>query len=148
MNNLGPMVESKQNDARLAFAGPEDVKGLLGSGEEVFRSEEEVVGGYDSEAAGKGERMVVFLGVDLVDEKKQQQPQEGEDVFVWKEFRGAPFFAVDVTPREGDGEEGKAKAEELIKKMEEEKGHAFLSASARGMALEAGHGEFDPMVLF
>lgn len=139
MNSLGPMVESKQNDARLAFAGPEDVKGLLGSGEEVFRSEEEVVGGYDSEAAGKGERMVMFLGVDLVDEKKQQQPQEGEDVFVWKEFRGAPFFAVDVTPREGDGEEGKAKAEELIKKMEEEKGHAFLSASARGMALEAGH---------
>ncbi|KAK3340684.1 NUDIX hydrolase domain-like protein [Neurospora tetraspora] len=136
LNSLGPMVESKEDGSRLGFAGPEDVRGLLGGAEEVFKSEEEVVGGFDSERAA-GERVVVFLGVDLLD----AAPGEEKDVFEWKQFRGQPYFAVDVTPREGDaGPEGKkAKAEELIRKMEEEKGHAFLSASPRGMALEAGH---------
>ncbi|CCC10533.1 hypothetical protein SMACR_06704 [Sordaria macrospora] len=153
MNSLGPMVSSKEDQAHLGFAGPEDLRELLGAAPEVFKSEEEVVRGFDSEEifGGRqkgGERVVVFLGVELEDspkgegkEGKDGDDKEGEqgDVFEWKGFRGTPYFAVDVTPREADGEQGKAKAEELIKRMEEEKGHVFLSASPRGMGLEAGH---------
>lgn len=147
MNSLGPMVQSKDDQSRLGFAGPEDVRELLGE-EEVFRSEEEVVKGYDSEEYWKerkgGERIVLFLGVELDDSPKGEGDSSSKEgvVFEWKGFKGTPYFAVDVTPREADGEQQKKKAEELIKKMEEEKGHTFLSASPRGMGLVAGHGEF------
>ena len=126
MNGLGPLVESGQNgeqgEQRLGFVGVEDVQPLQGEVEEVFKSEEEVVAGYDSEEVwGKkgGERVVVFLGVDLHD--VSGETAKG-GVFEWKEFKGTPYFAVDVTPREGDGQEQKKKAEELVKKMEQEKG--------------------------
>ncbi|KAK3954216.1 NUDIX hydrolase domain-like protein [Pseudoneurospora amorphoporcata] len=154
MNSLGPMVSGEDDQSHLGFASVEDVKSLLGSGEEVFKSEEEVVKGFDSEevfgkttGGGRGERVVIFLGVELDDSPKGEGNTEKEDgqegkgeVFEWKGFRGTPYFAVDVTPREADGEQGNAKAEELIKRMEGEgKGHVFLSASPRGMGLEAGH---------
>lgn len=148
MNSLGPMVSSKEDQAHLGFAGPEDLRELLGGAEEVFKSEEDVVKGYDSDKQKEkgGERVVIFLGVELDESPKptsgdtKEGGKEGEEVFEWKGFRGAPYFAVDVTPRETDREQAKKKAEELIKKMEEERGHVFLSASPRGMGLEAGHG--------
>ncbi|KAH6636221.1 NUDIX hydrolase domain-like protein [Chaetomium tenue] len=124
LNKLSPLT--RQGDgSRLGFVGGGDVVGLTGTGEELFREEAEMVEGFDSSV----ERVVVvFLGVD---EGVEELQKEG---FVYKDFRGAPYFAVDVTPR---GEKAGV-AEELVKRVTE-RGFTFKEATPRHMGLQAGH---------
>ena len=80
--------------------------------------------------------MVVFLGVDE-DGTLSGKVEEGGKEFVWETFTGAPYFAVDVTPRG----KGAVAAGELTKTLEG-RGFAFHDNSPRHMGLHGGQGEF------
>ncbi|KAK3295629.1 NUDIX hydrolase domain-like protein [Chaetomium fimeti] len=137
LNGLAPLVW-QADGTRLAFATYADVAPLTGP-EPFARTEEEMVAGFDSGVEGV---TVVFLGVDekagvvVVDEGEGEKPgveelqQEG---FAYKDFKGAPYFAVDVTPRGGLA----GKAEALVKGMVE-KGCTFKETTPRSMGLQAG----------
>lgn len=133
LNSLAPLVRADDDRATLAFARVGDVIPLVGTAEERFgRSEEEMVAGFDSSVE---EVVVVFLGVD---EGGLVEDQEGnEEVFTYRDFKGAPYFAVDVTPRGGKA----SVAEELIAAVKG-RGHVFHDNSPRHMGLVAGHGMF------
>ena len=89
---------------------------------------------YDSREEPKP--VIVFLGVDE-DGALSGKVAEGTEEFVWKAFAGAPYFAVDVTPRG----KGAVAAAELIKTVEA-RGYAFHDNSPRHMGLHGGQGEF------
>ncbi len=132
LNALHPLVQGTDS-ARLAFATHADVSGLVG--EDPFgKSEEEMVEGFDSR---EEQVVVVFLGVD----EKGEVGESGEEgeVFGWKGFKGAPYFAVDVTPRG----KGTQTAEALIEVVKG-KGYKFHDHSPRHMGLHAGLGESTP----
>ncbi|KAH6624555.1 NUDIX hydrolase domain-like protein [Chaetomium sp. MPI-SDFR-AT-0129] len=136
LSNLAPLVRADDDRATLAFARHADVVPLVGTAEERFgRTEEEMVKGFDS---GREEVGVVFLGVDeggLVEERDGEDGKgETEEGFGYRDFRGAPYFAVDVTPRGGK----KGAAEELIATVKG-RGHVFHDNSPRHMGLVAGH---------
>jgi NAD+ diphosphatase len=81
--NIEPLLKSPTELARLKF---DDVKAIIGQ-EPFSRSEEEVIAQYNSSLYIP---QVIFLGLD--------ERQEG---FVYKEhYKGQPWFAVDVTPKE------------------------------------------------
>ena len=132
LNNLAPLVLAS-DPAHLAFASHADVAPLTGA-DHFARSEEETVAEYDSrEETGV---VVVFLGVDE-DGVLSGKVEEGGEEFVYKAFTGAPYFAVDVTPRG----KGAVAAGELIKAVEG-RGFAFHDNSPRHMGLHGGQGEF------
>jgi NAD+ diphosphatase len=147
LNNLAPLVQGDDTN-QLAFAGYEDVAPLAGA-DPFAMGEEEMVREYDSSVE---QVVVVFLGVDEtraeteavgglkgdVGEGEGKEDGKGEEgVFRYRDFRGVPYFAVDVTPR------GKVAgvAEELISKMKG-RGYAFHDHSPRHMGLVAGQGEY------
>jgi NAD+ diphosphatase len=137
LRGLAPLVPAA-DPARLAFAARADVAPL--TGEDPFaRSEEEMVAEYDS---SEERAVVVFLGIDERGEVAVGQDGEGEvqgerERFRYRDFEGAPYFAVDVTPR------GKlADAAEALSKVMEERGLKFYDHSPRHMGLVAGQGEY------
>ena len=77
---------------------------------------------------------MVFLGID-------EKDSNGLEYQGKNKYKGAPYFAVDVTPKKSVKEE----AEKLIKDLES-KGMGF--AQGRVMDIEAKHGKyFDPLKL-
>jgi NAD+ diphosphatase len=131
LNNLAPLVQS--DPGHLAFATYSDVAPLTGAAP-FAKTEEEVIAEYDS---SEEQVVIVFLGVD--EQNALPLSETAGEVFEYKEFKGAPYFAVDVTPR------GKVvgAAEELIAKMKE-KGFAFHDNSPRHMGLHSGQGKSPP----
>ncbi|KAK3302433.1 NUDIX hydrolase domain-like protein [Chaetomium strumarium] len=133
LNALAPLVQAADT-AQLAFATHADVVALTGpaeSGGPFSRTEEEMVAQYDS---SEERVIVVFLGVDetsILDATTTQKEEVEE--FRYRDFKGTPYFAVDVTPR------GKlaGAAEGVINAMKE-KGFAFHDHSPRHMGLHAG----------
>lgn len=131
MNNLQPLGSSP---TQLATAKYADVKSLLlGSRPDAtttaepdpyLKTEEEVVKEYNSAHVLP---LLLFLGVD--------ERVKGDAVFKWKNYSGEPWFALDVTPRGGEGLEGRAKG--VVEEMEK-RGLMFIGG--RGMTLEAGDG--------
>lgn len=122
-NKLEPLTKSGSELARCTFA---DVKPLIG--ENPFeKSEEEVIAQYNSSLYVP---QVIFLGLD-----------ERKDGFKYKEhYKGQPWFAVDVTPKDSV----KEKAEELLERMtstglEFSKGRMNLSLQAEEGALPLIH---------
>ncbi|KAI4635233.1 uncharacterized protein J4E87_000183 [Alternaria ethzedia] len=120
-NKLEPLTKSGSELARCTFA---DVKPLIG--ENPFeKSEEEVIAQYNSSLYVP---QIIFLGLD-----------ERKDGFKYKEhYKGQPWFAVDVTPKESV----KEKAEELLERMtstglEFSKGRMNLSLQAEEAAIYA-----------
>ncbi|KAI4672190.1 hypothetical protein J4E81_008805 [Alternaria sp. BMP 2799] len=120
-NKLEPLTKSGSELARCTFA---DVKSIIG--ENPFeKSEEEVIAQYNSSLYVP---QVIFLGLD-----------ERKDGFKYKEhYKGQPWFAVDVTPKESV----KEKAEELLERMtstglEFSKGRMNLSLQAEEAAIYA-----------
>lgn len=120
-NQLEPLVKSPTELARRTF---DDVKSLIG--ENPFeRTEEDTIAQYNSSLYLP---QIIFLGLD---EKK-----EG---FVYKEhYKGQPWFAVDVTPKESVTDA----AEKLIEKLKGEgldfsKGRMNLSLPAEEAAIYA-----------
>ncbi|KAK4151249.1 NUDIX hydrolase domain-like protein [Chaetomidium leptoderma] len=138
LNKLAPLVQGAADQAHLAFATHADVAPLTGA-DPFARTEAEMISGYDS-SEEEEQVVVVFLGVDelgvlppLVLQQGENEKGAGEEGFGYRDFKGAPYFAVDVTPR------GKVSglAEALIAKMTG-KGFSFLDNSPRPMGLHAG----------
>jgi NAD+ diphosphatase len=89
---------------KLQYVKFEDVKGVIG--EDVYaKDEKEMQALYDSE---KVVPQMIFLGID--ESVKEGLEYQGKNL-----YKGAPFFAVDVTPRENNL---KSSCEELVKKVE------------------------------
>jgi hypothetical protein len=95
--NIEPLVQSPTSLARVSYA---DVEPILGK--DIFNTtEEDVIAQYNSSLYIP---QIVFLGLD-----------ERKEGFVYKEhYKGQPWFAVDVTPKESVKEE----AEKLIEKLQ------------------------------
>ncbi|KAH9882545.1 hypothetical protein J1614_000781 [Plenodomus biglobosus] len=92
-NNLEPLLKSASELARVSF---DHVKPVIG--EDPFeRPEEDMIAQYNSALYVP---QIVFLGLD-----------ERKEGFVYKEhYKGQPWFAVDITPKESVKEE----AEKLV----------------------------------
>jgi NAD+ diphosphatase len=130
LNNLAPLVQS--DPAHLAFATHTEVAPLTGA-DPFGKTEEDQIRDYDSE---EQHTVIVFLGID----EKKQLPLVGseggeEPSFTYKAFKGAPYFAVDVTPRGGRTDAANALIEAV-----KAKGFAFRDNSPRHMGLHAGQG--------
>ncbi|KAM0707867.1 hypothetical protein Q7P35_004516 [Cladosporium inversicolor] len=100
--DLQPLVQSSDNK-KLKYVKFEDVKGIIGE-EPYARNEKEMLAQYNSEQVVP---QMIFLGID-------ESVKEGLDYQGKNRHVGAPFFAVDVTPR-GSVKEA---CEELVKRVE------------------------------
>lgn len=113
-NNLDPLVKSPSELAYRTFA---DVKPVVGE-DPFHRSEEDQIAQYNSSLY---QPQIVFLGLD-----------ERKEGFVYKEhYKGQPWFAVDVTPKESV----KDAAEKLVADLKSEgldfiKGRMHMSLPA------------------
>lgn len=99
-NKLDPLVSSPTSIATVTFA---DVKPIIG--EDPFsKTEEETIKEYNSSIYVP---QIIFLGLD-----------ERKEGLVYKDhYKGQPWFAVDVTPKESV----KEAAEKLIEGLKEKK---------------------------
>ncbi|MCJ1290631.1 NADH pyrophosphatase [Xylographa carneopallida] len=96
LNNLAPLAH---NPSKLSFASLKDVSPLIGE-DPYSKSEEELIQSYDSKITIP---QIIFLGLDETEKSG----------FEWTIYKGAPFFALDVTP--------KGSTEEAAKRLIEEK---------------------------
>lgn len=113
MDDLGPLVQGQDNK-RLAFASTADVTPLTGA-DPFAKSDDEMVRDFNSEEARP---LVLFLGID-----ERGRTSGRASSFEYKEYKGSPFFAVDVTPREPFVE----KANSVIEAVKS-KGWSFYTA--------------------
>lgn len=135
MNNLSPLVQP--DAAHLAFVSSADVIPLTGP-EPFAKSEEELIRAFNSEETHP---VILFLGID----DKNHFPSHNAGVpeeFIYKDYKGSPYFAVDVTPRGTLTEAANA----LIAAVKE-RGYSFHDSSPRHMGLHAGQGIFSPTYL-
>ncbi|KAK6079902.1 NUDIX domain-containing protein [Seiridium cupressi] len=109
LDNLSPLIK---DSSTLAFVGKSDIEPLTGQ-DPFRRTEEEWIKTFDSSVTHP---VVLFLGID---EKKQSG-------FEWKDYKGAPYFAVDVTPKGSLTE----KANSVIEAVKAT-GVSFLPGAAR-----------------
>lgn len=114
-NNLEPLLKSPSELATVKF---DDVKPIIGD-DPFGRPEEDTIAQYNSSLYLP---QIIFLGLD-----------ERDLGFAYKEhYKGQPWFAVDVTPRESVAEA----AEKLIEKVKSEgldfsKGRMHMSLPAQ-----------------
>lgn len=130
LHNLGPLVQ--KDTSRLAYATRADVIGLTGP-DPFEKKEEQQIKDFDSEVV---QPVILFLGID----DKQRLPSNGSDGpgFEYKDYKGCPYFAIDVAPRGSVIEAAKA----LVAAMRA-KGLSF-NESPRNMSLSASEGEGQP----
>lgn len=128
-NNMQPLVNKATQPkvgGKLQFLKYDDVAAIIGQ-DRYDKDEKEAIAQYDSK---RYIPQMVFLGID-------EKVKEGLEYQSKNKYTGAPYFAMDVTPRDGD--EGlKAECEKLIKGLEE-KGLGF--AAGRVMDIDASHGK-------
>ncbi|KAL2752700.1 hypothetical protein ACRALDRAFT_1072564 [Sodiomyces alcalophilus JCM 7366] len=94
LKDLSPLVEKEppssdkgvKGPVALAFVSHQDVAPLTGS-DPFGPSEEDLIKNFDS---SETRPLVIFLGI----------VESEQSSFRWKEFKGSPVFAVDVTPRD------------------------------------------------
>ncbi|KAH8731772.1 NUDIX hydrolase domain-like protein [Phaeosphaeriaceae sp. PMI808] len=124
-NNLDPLTSSSDQLAYRTFA---DVKPIIGD-DPFHRSEEDTIAQYNSSLYLP---QIVFLGID-----------EKKDGIVYRErYKGQPWFAVDITPKESV----KDAAEKLIETLKSEgldfiksRMHMNLPADQAAVYAEARH---------
>ena len=104
LNNLAPLTKGP---SKLEYAAFKDVEPLIGV-DPYMKSEDELIASYNSTATIP---QLLFLGID---ESKKSD-------FSYKVYRGSPFFALDVTPKNSVKEAANA----LIFRMESS-GFEFL----------------------
>lgn len=121
--DLQPLVQSSDNK-KLQYVKYEDIKPVIGE-DPYARNEKEMLEMYNSE---ESVAQMVFLGID--EGRKDGLDYQGKNRYI-----GAPFFAVDVSPKGSV----KAACEELVKKVETG-GVEF--GKGRLMELEASDGMF------
>lgn len=130
MDDLSPLVRGRggaggDDENRLAFASGADVAPLTGA-DPFARREEEMVRDFNSEEAHP---LILFLGID------DKSRVSGPSSFEYREYKGSPFFAVDVTPREPFA----AKANSVIDAVKS-RGWSFNKAP-RHMGFSANEGK-------
>lgn len=109
LKDLAPLTKSP---SELYYAHYNEVEKLVP--ETIYdKTEEETIKEYDSR---KTTAQLIFLGLD------ESRKQDG---LAWKIYTGAPFFALDVTPK-GD-EEQQTNSKAVISAMEE-KGLSFFQS--------------------
>ncbi|KAI1854906.1 hypothetical protein JX266_001024 [Neoarthrinium moseri] len=118
MENLSPLA---QDPTKLAYVEKSIVEPLTGS-DPFKKTEEELLKEFNSDVAFP---VILFLGID---EKKKSG-------FEYKDYRGAPYFAVDVTPKGSITEVAKGVIETA-----KAKGVSFLPGT-RHITLNAPEGE-------
>ncbi|KAK0289626.1 NADH pyrophosphatase [Friedmanniomyces endolithicus] len=116
--DLQPLVDPS-NGTKLCWVKYEDVKPVIGE-DPYATTEEEMLGLYDS---GRYMPQMVFLGID-------EKVKEGLEYQGKNKYRGAPYFAIDVTPKSGV----KEACEKLIAELE---GKDIGFAKGRVMEIEA-----------
>lgn len=133
LNELAPLVDETQK--RLGYVGYSDVKGFTGP-DPFEKTEEDMIKYFNSE----DERpLILLLGLD---EANRLQAPTTEEHFTYKEWKGRPYFAVDVSPR-GKLAEG---ANTLIDAVKT-RGFSFFQ-NQRHMGLAYGEGELTEMALW
>ncbi|KAI1494816.1 NUDIX hydrolase domain-like protein [Biscogniauxia mediterranea] len=115
LDNLSPLGKDAAN---LAYVGRDDVVPLTGSAP-FDKSEEDQIKEFNSSITHP---VILFLGID---EKKKTG-------FEFREYKGSPYFAVDVTPK-GSIE---AKAKSVIEAVKAKTGLSFIPGG-RLMTLNA-----------
>jgi len=103
LDNLAPLVHSN-DEHRLAFATIDEVAPFTGI-DPLAKTEAEMIADFNSEEAHP---LILFVGVD----EKQQFPDTTSD-FVYKEYKGSPYFAIDVTPKGKLADKAKALIESV-----------------------------------
>ena len=122
-NNLNPLAK---DPTKLAYASYQDVRALIGD-DPYGKSEKELIAEYNSTRLIP---QLIFLGLD----EKHKQGLE------WNVYNGAPYFALDVTPR-GSIEEA---VKGVIKEMES-RGLSFVEGRMH-MSLPAPEGTCSSLV--
>lgn len=84
-----------KDPTNIVYATYEDVRSFVGTDDPYAKSEEELIAEYNSTDFTP---QVLFLGLDERKGRSKEEEGEGES-FQWSVYRGAPFFAVDVTPK-------------------------------------------------
>ena len=129
VNNLCPLVT--EDPAHLAFVSNADVVPLTGP-EPFAKKEEDLINDFNSEET---QPVILFLGVD--DKNRLTSHNAGApEEFVYKTYKGSPYFAVDVTPRDNLTEAANA----LIDAVKA-RGFSFHDSSPRHMGLHADQGQ-------
>lgn len=121
MNELAPLVD--ESEKQLGYVSYGDVTPLTGS-DPFEKTEEEMIKDFNSEA---DKPLILLLGID--------EAHKLHDTFTYKEFKGRPYFAVDVSPR-GSFADGASKVIDFVKT----KGYSFFQ-NPRHMGLSYGEGE-------
>ncbi|KAK3375364.1 NUDIX hydrolase domain-like protein [Podospora didyma] len=129
MNNLSPLVQ-KADSTQLAFVPTSDVVSLTGP-DPFAKTEADLIKDFNSQDTHP---VVLFLGVD----DKSQLPSHGgrsagDEPFAYKAYKGAPYFAVDVTPTGSTADAARA----LLAAVEG-RGFTLHDSSPRHMSLPAG----------
>lgn len=126
MNSLNPLVK---DSSHLAFVSGPDITPVTGA-DPFGKKEDDMIKEFNSEVT---QPLILFLGVaekDVI----PADPSTGP-AFEFKEYKGRPYFAVDVTPR-GTLTEPANKVVAALK----EKGLSFQDSSPRHMGLVAAEG--------
>lgn len=95
-NNLSPLAK---DPTKLEYASFKDIQPLVG-GDPYSKTEEQMISGYNSSVTIP---QLLFLGLD----------EHQKTGFEWEIYRGAPYFALDVTPKSTIS----SAAEQLIESM-------------------------------
>ena len=122
-NELAPLIKDK---SRLHFVKYDDVKPLIGENP-YADTEEEMIAQYNS---SKSVPQMIFLGID--EKAKDGLTYQGKN-----KYTGAPYFAVDVTPRSTVADACTA----LIKRLEDQGVGFAKGPGGRVMELQADDGE-------
>lgn len=126
LHELAPLVD--ETEKSLGYVSHADVQGFTGS-DPFEKTEEEMIKGFNSEDE---KPLILLLGLDEADRLRAPKTEE---LFAYKEWKGRPYFAVDVSPR-GKLSEG---ANEVIKAVKA-KGFSFFQ-NQRHMGLAYGEGK-------
>ncbi|TPX15529.1 uncharacterized protein E0L32_004227 [Thyridium curvatum] len=94
LDNLAPAISREEGPAggrpKLAFARTADVVPLTGP-EPFAKTEEEMLAEFNSDV---DHPLILLLGID-----EHHKLAASDDAFHYKEWKGSPYFAVDVTPK-------------------------------------------------
>lgn len=123
LNDLAPLVDETKK--RLAYVGNPEVTPFTGP-DPFEKSEEQMIKDFNSD---EFRPLILLLGLD---EANKVTASAGEPEFQYKEYKGRPYFAIDVTPK-GAAAEGANKVLDAVKA----KGYTFYQ-NQRQMGLEAG----------
>lgn len=123
-NELQPLIHKDSPD-RLAFVKHDVLRPVIGD-DPYATTEQEMLGLYDSRSYVP---QMIFLGIDEKAEKEEALSYKNKK----NTYTGAPYFAVDVTPRASV----RAECEKLIQSLA---GKGLEFAKGRVMDIEASHG--------